>query len=106
MSPEHQEGRELQEQPPALYYRAERFRTERPADRAYFAAQEAIFRAQCDLSSFRFQLNAVWHVAILRAPPPGELEHRLRLILAAGEPVALPEEVLQLLRERRAQAIQ
>jgi hypothetical protein len=42
---------------------------------------------------------------VLGATPPQELDRTIRRILAAGEPTALPEEVLTLLLQRRAQQI-
>lgn len=100
-SPEQRGGGE-QEQAP--YYQAARFRAERPAGRAYFRAQEAIFQAECELSTYRLQLNRIWHVAVVGEPPPEDLDELLRGILAAGEPATLPPDVLKLLHERGIQA--
>ena len=90
---------------PEPYQLASHFPNEQSAGRAYFAAQEAIFEVECDLSTFRFQLNRVYHVAVVGEPPPEALERSLRRILAAGEPTSLPTEVFALLQERRARAI-
>lgn len=104
--PRHPEHPPQPEQEPAPYYRAARFPGERPAGRAYVAAQDALFQypEPVDLSTYRFQLNRVYHVAVLGQPPPDELDRTLAAILAAGEPVELPAEVLKLLSERRTQA--
>ena len=69
------------------YHQAARFAGEEPACLAYFAAQEAIYThaGEIDLSAYRFQLNRVYHVAVLGNPPPTELHDRLRAILAAGD---------------------
>jgi hypothetical protein len=102
--PEGQPGRE-QTQPP--YYQAARFAGDADAGQAYLRAQEAIFRdPHNDLSAYRLQLNQIWHVAVLGEQPPSVLDRRLKRILAAGEPVRLPEEILKLLLERRARASQ
>lgn len=95
------------EQSPVPYYQAARFSSEATAGRAYFLAHRAIFKAreQCDLSAYRFQLNRIYHVAVLGETPPEELDRRLRKILAAGELTSLPEDVLQLLIARRAQQV-
>jgi hypothetical protein len=95
------------EQPPELrsYLHAARFGGERPAGRAYVRAQEAIRTTECDLSTFRLRLNQVWHVAVLGQAPPETLDRSLRRILAWGEPTTLPDDILQQLWERRAQAI-
>jgi hypothetical protein len=91
---------------PNLYLQAARFRSERQAERAYFRAQEALYRApECDLSTYRFLLERISHVAVLGAPPPEELDRTIRKILAAGEPTPLPDEVLTLLLQRRAEQI-
>ena len=86
------------------YVRAARFAGEQPAGRAYFALQHAIFTAAPnDLSAYRFQLDGVYHVAVVGVRPPPALEGRLTAILAAGEPAELPTSVQQALLARRAQ---
>ena len=86
------------------YVRAARFAGERPAGRAYAALQQAIFTAAPnDLSAYRFQLDGVYHVAVVGVRPPPPLEERLTAILAAGEPAELPAMVQQTLLARRAQ---
>ena len=88
------------------YHQAARFAGEEPAGVAYFAAQEAVaaHAGDVDLSAYRFQLNRVYHVAVLGDPPPTALHDELRAILASGEPAQLPEDVLKLLNARRAEA--
>jgi hypothetical protein len=87
------------------YELAARFPTERRVGRAYYQVQEALFTTECDLSSFRLQLNRLWHVAVVGTPPPEELEGTIRRILAAGEATSLPAEVLAILLQRRADQI-
>src|SRR3990167_2073140 len=78
-----------------LFLLASRFHAERPAKRAYFKAQDLIFRNQhSELSVYRFQVNRVFHVAILGETPEQPLEQRLRKLLAAGDPATLPQEVI------------
>jgi hypothetical protein len=104
-SPERPSDGAPREQEPVPYYKVARFRGERPAGQAYAQAQAAIFRAEdCDLSAYRMQINRVWHVTVLGQSPPQELDERLTRILARGEPATLPDDVLRLLQERRAQA--
>ncbi len=88
------------------YHLAARFASEGPAGAAYFAAQEAIYdhAGDVDLSAYRFQLNRVYHVAVLGDPPPTALHDALRAILWTGEPATVPEDVLKLLNARRAEA--
>ena len=88
------------------YHQAARFSSDEPGGRAYFAAQEAIFvhAGDVDLSAFRFQLNRVYHVAVLGDPPPTALHDARRAILAAGEPATISEDILKLLNARRAEA--
>lgn len=99
------EQRESAPRAPGPYYRASRFRNERLAKRAYFRGQETVFSAQgCELSVYRFLLNGISHVAVLGDQPPTDLDQKLRGILGAGEPTTLPEDILDQLFERRAQA--
>ena len=100
--PDHHPAREHE---PAPYHRVSHFAGEQPAGHAYFAAQRAIFEGPPnDLSTYRFQLDRVYHVAVLGQPPPPELDATLAAILAAGEPATLPTPVLRQLAERRAEA--
>src|SRR3712207_17101 len=109
-SPEH--GGSDPDQPPqpehepAPYLRGARFAGERPAGQAYFQLQDTIYTAEPnDLSVYRLRLRQEWHVAVLGEPPPPELDERLSAVLAAGEPVTLPADVVAALTQRRAQAI-
>ncbi len=97
----HHPERERTEPP---YHQAARFAGEQPAGRAYQQAQAAIYRTDCDLSTYRLQVNQVWHVAVLGETPPQDLAEELQAILAAGAPATLPREVLTMLVERRKQA--
>jgi hypothetical protein len=95
------------EQPaePLPYFQAARFSGERPAGRAYARAQDLIYQEPYDLSAYRFLLERSWHVAIVGEPPPAAIDRSLRRILAWGESTTLPDDILQQLWERRAQAI-
>lgn len=103
-SPEHRPGGGNPEQERPSYSQTARFAGEQPAGRAYRQAQQAIFQTDCDLSTYRLQVNQVWHVAVLGEPPPKDLDEQLTGILAAGEPATLPPDVLKLLTQRRAEA--
>ena len=104
--PDQPEPHPAPEAEPRPYYRASRFAGEQPAGVAYFAAQRAIYEGPPnDLSAYRFQLNQVYHVAVLGQTPPEELDQGLTEILARGDPTELPEEVLAALFARRAEAI-
>ena len=98
--PSHRE----QEHEPVPYHRAARFADERRSARTYRSVQDALFAAACDLSAYRVLINRVPHVAVVGEPPPADLDRRLDHLLAAGEPVALPDAVLTTLAARRAQA--
>jgi hypothetical protein len=89
-----------------FYYQAARFPAgERPAGVAYFQIQRLIYQDRdCDLSVFRFQLQRIYHVAVLGEPPQPNLEAKLSSALANGQPTLLAEEVLRILQQRRAQA--
>src|SRR5688572_29343834 len=101
-SPESRPGGGSHEEEPVPYYRASRFPGEKPAGRAYRAAQDAIFveREHTDLSVYRFALNRDWYVTVLGESPPAALEAKLTGILLRGEPATLPEELLRVLAER------
>lgn len=101
-TPEHEESGT---DPEHTYCQAARFTGQRPAGLAYRQAQDAIFRAECELSAFRLQIHHLWHVAVVGQQPPAELHQRIRTILAAGELVPLATDILALLFERRAQII-
>jgi len=104
-SPERPRDEPNPETAPLPYARAARFAGEPAAGRAYAAAQALIYQAtDCDLSVFRFQLSRVWHVAALGQTPPADLAGHLEALLAAGEPVTLPPELLRIFAQRRAQA--
>ncbi|PLS80171.1 MAG: hypothetical protein CYG59_09425 [Chloroflexi bacterium] len=62
--------------------------------------------ADLPYSSYRFQLEQVYHVTVLGERPHTKLERRLERILASGEPVELPEDILDQLWKRRELARQ
>lgn len=101
---ERQERQERQEREQPPYYQAARFDGERPAGQAYQQAQKAVYEdRESDLSAYRFQLERVYHVAVLGEPPSAETDEKLAQILAEGELTALPLDVLKALQERRTQ---
>lgn len=110
-SPENRPGEEDKEPPldkelfDNTYYLASRFSGERPAGRAYFQAQEFIFShsADLDLSVYRFQIDRIYHVAVLGIKPPHDAEDKIKSILSAGEYVQLPSILLKVLIVRRLQ---
>lgn len=93
------------EQEPDAYLKCARFPDAEAAGRVYDAVQEAIFASSADLSCYRFQLNDIWHDAVLGQAPPPDLGFRLDALLSTGEPTALPAEILRYLRARRAEAV-
>ncbi len=93
------------EQGPLPYQRANRFPGERPAGRAYTAAEQVLYEApESDVSVFRLQVNQLWYVAALGVVPPAPVLHAIERILDTGESAELPTDVWQALHERRAQA--
>ncbi len=101
-------GHDPEQEQPERYYKASRFPGEEPAGRAYFKTQDTIFEARekADLSCYRFQLDTVYHVAVLGERPHAKLERKLERILASGEAVELPEDILDVLWRRRELARQ
>lgn len=97
-----------EETEPRRYQRAARFAGERSAGESYYAIQRVIYEASppVDLSVYRLQLNALWHVAALGFVPPASVLHVIEEALAPGDVVEFPAEVWQTLADRRAQQIQ
>jgi hypothetical protein len=92
--------------PPSPYREVRRFTDENTSEKAYIAAQNAIFRFPGnDLSVYRLAYDSAWFLAVLGQLPPRVLDRQLRRILAAGAPGALPAEVVAHLEQRRLEAI-
>jgi len=89
-----------------VYWRAACYPDEQSAGEVYFRAQQALFSTQFDLSVYRFQLDRVWHVAMLGDPPSAEFDQTVQAILADGEPTMVPAPILTALNERRLRARQ
>lgn len=90
---------------PLPYQRASRFAGERPAGRAYTAAQQVIYEApDSDLSVYRLQFNQLWYVAALGLVPPVPVLQAIEHILDRGAPADLPPDVWHALHDRRRQA--
>lgn len=91
---------------PPGYYRAARFPGREEARRFYHPAQRLIHKTDVDLSTFRLQLDRVWHVAILGPTnPPEEIAKNVEDILSPGEPATLPPDLLKALLARRKQVL-
>ena len=86
------------------YCRAARFKSQAEAGQSYQQAQALLYTSPCDLSAYRFLLDDTGFVAVVGEPPSEDLERKLTAILAAGEPVSLPDDILRRLATRRAQA--
>ena len=98
---------------PAFYHRAAHFlEGEKAAGKAYFQLQELIFEElpSTSLSVYRFAVvneelhpEPWWIVAILGDRPAQRIDDQIEAILAPGETVDLPPQVLIPLILRRAQ---
>lgn len=106
MPSSEREGGEPNREEEKPYYQASRYKSERDSRRPYAEAQEAIFSNEYDLSAFRFQLDTVYHVAVLGGKPTETVVQIIERILSSGESVELLEEVLDALLARREQAQQ
>ena len=94
------------EHEPRDYVHAAYFANEHIAGHAYNQAQEAIYSGPPnDLSTYRLMLEERWHVAVLGELPPAELDQQLQSILGQGIPATLPEEIVDYLKQRRAEMI-
>lgn len=104
--PRHREQGPSPEEETPPYWRAARFKGAKAARRSYRACERLIRGPDVDLSAFRFQLEQIYHVAVLGpTPPPEEIAKKVEELLAPGEPATLPAEILKMLMERRKQAM-
>jgi coenzyme F420-reducing hydrogenase gamma subunit len=104
--PERQKGRDPGPRPEpekAPFHRAARYADEQSSEAPYDQAQQAICETPCDLSTYRLRVGEAleWHVAVLGTPPAPGLVRRIEDILATGELVTLPDELLAYLTARR-----
>jgi hypothetical protein len=104
--PERQRGRDpgpSPEQEKASYHKAAKYPSEEASEQPYDQLQQALYETPCDLSAYRIRLGPTldYHIATLGNPPPAELQRRIEEILATGETVTLPEEILVYLTQRR-----
>ncbi len=102
-SPERPHGDPSKEQE-NRYLAAVRFEQEAVARKTFFKAQDIVFKGDCELSVYRFQLRGVYHVAVIGEPPPSELQDQLKSILSSGVEADLPEQLKAYLFQRRVQA--
>ncbi len=90
------------------YYQAARYPIERPAKQAYGAAQALVFSQDGHgLSAYKFYLPDAPrkpNVTVLGEAPPAEVHEQITQILQDGTPLVIPENVLQVIFDRRAQA--
>jgi hypothetical protein len=101
--PNKQRGREQHEKLLPAYHQAARYVDESSSEAAYDAAQRAIYETPCNLSTYRLLStpDVTWHVAVLGDVPSDELHRHLTSVLATGESVVLPNDVLIALYEHR-----
>jgi hypothetical protein len=106
-SPEQPHSQEHRERAPLPYAIAARFPSERASGRVYGRLQALVYaRTDVDLSVYRLLLDRIPHVAVLGQRPAATVVRTITRLLGQGEPVDLPPEVLRILVERRAQAMQ
>jgi len=101
---ERNSGDSSNERQQSSYWRTIRLEGDQISDRIYHQLQHTIFEVECDLSVYRFQLDAAWHVAVLGETPPAPLDQQLTALLASGDPVSLPLEIANALAARRSEA--
>lgn len=106
--PERQRGRDpdrlqQKEQARNSYHRAARYPHEDASEAPYDTLRQLIFDEPCNLSAYRLRVGEAleWHVAVLGEHPLDELQRRIEDVLATGEPVTLPQEILNVLIQRR-----
>ena len=90
------------EQQATPYHLAAWFTDEQAAGATYSLMQDLIFNApDCELSVYRFQMEGVWHVAVVGVSPHEGLGQELAIALAPGTPILLGTETLNFLQYRR-----
>src|SRR5580704_19461569 len=96
-SPEGSRGPDHSAQQPVPYFQVARFRRERTAQRTYTSIQDVLFGNECDLSTYRFLLDQIAHVAVLGTRPAETLVQVIERLLTAGERTTVPEDIQALL---------
>lgn len=83
---------------------AARFRTASRANGIYRQVERVLYQGEpSDVSAYNILLDAIPHIVVLGEPPSETLQSQLAHLLAAGQAVALPAEVIAALRRRREQ---
>src|SRR5690349_10415605 len=103
-SPERPGGPPNNHLPPIPYFEVRRFNNERRALTTYNQLQDTLLEHACDLSTYRFLLNQISHVAVLGDRPAETLVQIVERLLGVGTPTTIPPEVRTALEQRRAQA--
>jgi hypothetical protein len=63
-------------------------------------------QADLELSCFRFRIQRDWHVTMLGELPPDDIDRQIERMLARGDPVTLPADIVGVLSGRRRAVIQ
>lgn len=92
----------MSEQPP--YVLSAAFRRPERAKAVYRQAEALLYDQPVDLSAYNLELNGQPLVVVLGNPPPATVHDRLARLLATGQPIAVPEEVLITLYRRSRDA--
>ena len=103
-STERESGDSSNEHQQSSYFRAIRVEGDRRSGRIYLQLQNTIAEFECELSVYRFQLDAAWHIAVLGETPSTSLDETLTALLASGDLVLLPPEIANALATRRSEA--
>src|SRR5947209_7670917 len=82
-------------------FQVSRFRNDPLSISTYNALHGLLFTNHCDLSTYRFLLDHVSHVAVQGRQPPQALEQSIRSHFSQGESVVVPSEVRAALAHRR-----
>lgn len=87
------------EQAGDFYCAAARFGSKKNVTLAHTSTLEIIRQSGIDLSSIPFKLKKNWYLAVAGMPPPAEIETQIQKLLGNGEPITLPETVVENLRQ-------
>jgi hypothetical protein len=79
------------------YCRAARFPDQPSSESPYLQLQDLVFESDSDLSVFRFQLDNIWHIAVLGDHPGEDIDRRLEQLVSLGQATELDSDMLDFL---------
>ena len=69
-----------------------------------FRCKMRLYGSEYELSAFRFQLDRLWHVAVVGEPPPETFDQAVQAMLSGGTVETLTPDLITFFNERRIEA--